>query len=77
MNADWNYIYAERLGILCGDEVPTPAQKEMAKKDADEYTFDRKLKERMEHIGELARSNRRQYAIKKNGLIESYKTHPD
>jgi hypothetical protein len=31
------YRYAERLGILCGTNDPTPEQIEEAMKDADEY----------------------------------------
>lgn len=32
---EWNYRVQERLGILCGTDEPTPEQREMAEKDAN------------------------------------------
>lgn len=34
---DGYYVYQERLGILCGDETPTPYQHELALANALEY----------------------------------------
>ena len=34
---EWNYIYAERIGLLCGLAEPTPEQKQMASDDADKW----------------------------------------
>lgn len=35
-NDEWNYVYNERLGILCEDNEPTAEQRAIAKQDADE-----------------------------------------
>ena len=32
---EWDYRYTERLGILCGAAEPTPAQKRIARQEAD------------------------------------------
>lgn len=32
---EWDYRYAERLGHLCGAAEPSPAQKRLARQDAD------------------------------------------
>lgn len=32
---EWEYRYAERLGILCGSKAPEPWMLEMAEKEAD------------------------------------------
>lgn len=33
--AEWDYVYTERLGHLCGKDKPTPDQEALAKADAD------------------------------------------
>jgi len=35
LKSEWNYRYAERLGILEVTGIPTPEQKKMATEDAD------------------------------------------
>jgi hypothetical protein len=35
IEAEWNYIYSERLGILCGDRQETYQQHLLAKAEAD------------------------------------------
>jgi hypothetical protein len=39
---DWNYIFIERLGLLCGDSEPSPEQIATARQDADNYVKERK-----------------------------------
>lgn len=34
---EWDYRYEERLGMLCGSLEPTPAQKRLAREDANEF----------------------------------------
>lgn len=34
---DGHYVYQERLGILCGDQPPTPYQHHLALTEAMEY----------------------------------------
>ena len=34
---EWNYIFQERIGIMCGDGEPTDEQKAIARKEADEH----------------------------------------
>lgn len=34
--AEWQYRRDERLGILCGDQTPTPEQIRLAEKEANE-----------------------------------------
>lgn len=36
---EWNYRYAERLGVLCEDREPTDEQKRMARDEADLAVF--------------------------------------
>ena len=33
---DWNYLYHERIGIMCGTGEPTPEQERYARESADE-----------------------------------------
>ena len=33
---EWEYIYQERLGMLCEDREPSPEEVQMACKDANE-----------------------------------------
>lgn len=33
---EWQYRYTERLGLLCGTDSPTPDQKAIAIKEANE-----------------------------------------
>lgn len=35
IEVEWNYIYSERLGILCGDRQETYQQHLLAKAEAD------------------------------------------
>ena len=37
VNAECEYQYQERLGILCGSEPETPEQEEIARKQVVEY----------------------------------------
>jgi hypothetical protein len=37
---DWKYVYRERLGMLCGDDIPTREQVEIARRTADLYMKD-------------------------------------
>jgi hypothetical protein len=34
---EWRYIYAERIGIMCGANEPTAAQKQLASDEADRW----------------------------------------
>lgn len=34
---EWNYLYEERLGILCGSLSPTPEQKKIASDEAYDH----------------------------------------
>lgn len=36
LQAEWLYLYTERLGILCADAKPTPEQSAMAAQEANE-----------------------------------------
>jgi hypothetical protein len=34
---EWQYVYTERLGMMCGGNPPTPEQKAIAMREANEH----------------------------------------
>ena len=46
-NPEWQAEYDERLGLLCGDGVPTREQEAAAAKLADEKMKDMEIQERL------------------------------
>ena len=40
IQAEWQYRYQERLGIMCEDREPTPEQKAIAFKEANEWAME-------------------------------------
>ena len=59
---EWQAEYEERLGILCGDGVPTRDQEALAKQQADDKMTDLEIAEKLERILELSRERRRDWA---------------
>ena len=59
---EWQAEYDERLGLLCGDGVPTREQEALARQQADEKMTELEILERLERIHELARDRRREWA---------------
>lgn len=37
LEEEWRHIYDSRLGDLCGNDEPTPIQKQIAKDEADRH----------------------------------------
>lgn len=51
--AEWDYRYQERLGILCADQEPTAEQKAIAKAEADEWVRQDSLKINLSGLKEV------------------------
>jgi hypothetical protein len=79
MTEEQKYRYEERLGILCGSDVPTKEQERIAWEEALAWAdedLDPSIRAAFERIRVKARDKRRDYAIKYN-RIETRPTHND
>jgi hypothetical protein len=45
IQAEWQYRYQERLGIMCEDREPTPEQKAIAYREANEWAMAQEAEE--------------------------------
>jgi hypothetical protein len=52
---EWNYLKAERLGILCGAGVPTDEQIRIATKEADQWVAEDTKREKFRESEEWLR----------------------
>ena len=70
-NADWQQAFQERLGLLCGDGVPTRAQEAQARRAADEYigqeVANAEILAGLERVRILAAERRREHGRRKYG----------
>jgi len=37
---EWQYVYTERIGIMCGSNLPTPEQKSIAIREANDHCIE-------------------------------------
>ena len=65
IQAERQYRMEERLAILAANWPPNFNAREMAKIEADEWVEDQRRVEALERIHEQAKTNRRDYAIKR------------
>ena len=50
---EWDYRYAERLGMLCGAQEPTPAQRRITREAANEWIRDYRQEQALRETFEM------------------------